>query len=326
MSAYVRLTRPFTLLPPLLGIVSGAICAFGSAHNPDPARRVTWAVVLTVAVGSLCASAMNAASNIVNQIADIEIDRHNKPGRPLVTGEIPIGRAWALAASLYVLAILPTWVVVPYPYTSLAERLAAPLHLHAAFFIYVLGALATFIYSFPALGRSKRHWLWANVTIAVTRGGLLKVAGWSFVASVAAWEAWVIGGIFALFLLGATSTKDFSDMEGDRAHGVRSLPVRFGVEKAARIMAPFFVLPWLLIPLFAWFPDDPAEPTSPLLTGDRGFLTLLGLALAVWGAYTARLLLRIPAELASTENHPAWTHMYLLLMAAQAGFAAAYLV
>ena len=87
---YMQLARPFTLLPPLLGIVSGAICAFGSAHNPDPARRVTWAVILTIAVGSLCASAMNAASNIVNQIADLEIDRRNKPDRPLVTGEVPI--------------------------------------------------------------------------------------------------------------------------------------------------------------------------------------------------------------------------------------------
>jgi len=181
---YVRLARPFTLLPPLVGIISGAVCAFGSAHNPDPARRVTWAVVLTVAIGSLCASAMNAASNIVNQIADLEIDRRNKPDRPLVTGEIAMPRAWAAAAVLYVLSIVPTWLVVPYPHESFAARLAAPLHLHAAFFIYCVGALATFVYSFPAFGRTKRHWFAANFTIAVTRGGLLKVAGWSFVASV----------------------------------------------------------------------------------------------------------------------------------------------
>jgi len=63
LKRYVRLARPFTLFPPLLGIVSGAICAFGSAHNPDPSRRITWAVVLTVAIGSLCASAMNAATS-----------------------------------------------------------------------------------------------------------------------------------------------------------------------------------------------------------------------------------------------------------------------
>ncbi|MGE5276209.1 MAG: UbiA family prenyltransferase [Acidobacteriota bacterium] len=324
MKRYLRLARPFTLLPPLLGIVSGAVCAFGSAHNPDPARRVTWAVVLTVALGSLCASAMNAASNIVNQIADLEIDRENKPERPLVTGEISIERAWVAAATLYALAIVPTWIVVPYPYETLAQRIGAPLHLHAAFFIYWLGALATFVYSFPSFGRTKRHWLAANVTIAIPRGGLLKVAGWAFVASVAVWEAWAIGGIFALFLLGATSTKDFSDMEGDRAHGCVTLPIRFGVGRAARMIAPFFVLPWLLIPILAWVPD-PRNPSEPLLTGNRILLTALGVLLAAWGAYAARLLLRNPDELASTENHPAWTHMYLLMMAAQAGFALAYL-
>ncbi len=326
MKRYLRLARPFTLLPPLLGIVSGAICAFGSAHNPDPARRVTWAVILTVAIGSLCASLMNAASNIVNQIADLEIDRKNKPDRPLVTGEISIRGAWRVAAVLYVLCIVPTWLVVPYPYRSLAERAAAPLPLHAAFFIYCLGALATFVYSLPSFGRTKRHWFGANFTIAVTRGGLLKVAGWSFVATVLCAEAWAIGGVFALFLLGATSTKDFSDMEGDRAHGCITLPLRFGVRRAAWIIAPFFVVPWLLIPLLARMPDPASASGGALLTGNRALLTALGLGLAAWGSYAARLLLRNPDELASTENHPAWTHMYLLLMAAQAGFALAYLI
>lgn len=324
MKRWVRLSRPFTLLPPLLGILSGAVCAFGSAHNPDPDRELTWPIVLTVVIGSVCASAMNAASNIVNQIADIEIDRRNKPERPLPRGEVSIGRAWAVAAVLYVVAILPTWLVVPYPYHSFSERVLASIHLHAAFFIYVIGALATFVYSFPAFGRSKRHWFWANFTIAITRGGLLKVAGWSFVASVALWEPWTIGSVFALFLLGATSTKDFSDMPGDREHGVITLPVRFGVGPAARLMAPFFVLPWLLVPLFARLPD-PDNRAEPLLTGNRMLLTLLGVGLAAWGVYTARLLLRNPDELARTENHPAWTHMYLLLMSAQVGFAVAYL-
>jgi 4-hydroxybenzoate polyprenyltransferase len=322
---WIRLARPFTLLPPLLGILSGAVCAFGSAHNPDPARRITWPIVLTVVIGSLCASAMNAASNIVNQIADLEIDRRNKPERPLVRGDVSIAGAWRVAAALYVLAILPTWLVVPYPYHSFTQRVQAPIHLHAAFFIYLLGALATFVYSFRALGRSKRHWFWANFTIAVTRGGLLKVAGWSFVASVALWEPWAIGSVFALFLLGATSTKDFSDMAGDREHGVVTLPIRFGVARAARMMAPFFVLPWLLIPLFAWLPD-PDRTAGYLLTGNRTLLTVLGLALAGWGAYAASLVLRNPDELARTENHPAWTHMYLLLMSAQVGFAIAYLL
>ncbi|HXM75154.1 MAG TPA: hypothetical protein VN971_00075, partial [Thermoanaerobaculia bacterium] len=88
------------------------------------------------------------------------------------------------------------------------------------------------------------------------------------------------------------------------------------------MIAPFFVLPWLLIPLFAWLPG-PAG-TRALLTGNRALLTALGIVLALWGVYAARLLVRNPDELARTENHPAWTQMYLLMMAAQVGFALAY--
>jgi hypothetical protein len=75
-----------------------------------------------------------------------------------------------------------------------------------------------------------------------------------------------------------------------------------------------------LIPVLTWLPG------GWRLTGNRALLTVLGFVLAAWGAYTARLLLKNPEELASTENHPAWTHMYLLVMSAQAGFALAYVL
>src|ERR671929_72177 len=94
MRRFLTLARPFTLMPPLLGIISGAICAWGSAHNPDPTRTLTSSVVLTVALGSLCAAFLNAANNSLNQIYDLEIDRINKPNRPLVTGEVSTREAW----------------------------------------------------------------------------------------------------------------------------------------------------------------------------------------------------------------------------------------
>jgi hypothetical protein len=34
---------------------------------------------------------------------------------------------------------------------------------------------------------------------------------------------------------------------------------------------------------------------------------------------------RDPSSLTATENHPSWRHMYLMLMAAQVGFAIAYI-
>lgn len=315
-------TRPFTLLPPTFGVVSGALTAFGSAHNPDLQHRFTVAVAASIALGSLCAALLNAASNVINQIHDLEIDRRNKPARPLPSGTISLAASRRFAAVLYALAIVPTWMVVIYPRNGLGARLTSPLAWHECFFIYLAGLILTLVYSDPAWGRTKRFGLWANVTIAVPRGCLLKVAGWSMVGSVLHLEPWYIGLIFMLFLLGATTSKDFSDMEGDAAHGCLTLPIRWGIEKAARFVAPFFVLPWLLIPLGTIL-RDPFEG-GPILTGDPRLLTILGVAMASWGAYTARLILRDPRSLATTENHPSWTHMYLMMMCAQIGFALAY--
>jgi len=317
LNRYLTLARPFTLMPPLLGIVSGAICAWGSAHNPDPTRAVTASVILTVTLGSICAAFLNAANNALNQIYDLEIDRINKPGRPLVTGEVSIRGAWVFTWILYALGTIPTWLVVVYPYNSWSQKLFAPLAWHECFFIYVIALVSTFVYSVPALGRTKAHPIGANLTIAIPRGLLLKVAGWTMVARASFAEPWFIGAIFMFFLLGAASTKDFSDMKGDAAGGCRTLPITFGVRRAAWMIAPFFVLPWLLMPVGV---------SLGVLTGNATFISVLGVALAIWGAYTVYLIVRNPDELTATENHPSWRHMYLMLMAAQIGFAIAYLV
>lgn len=325
VASYTQLARPFTLLPPLLGIVSGAICAFGSVHNPDPLRELTVPVLLTVFLGSLCASFLNAASNAINQIYDLEIDRLNKPDRPLVTGALSVREAWIFTWVFYALALVPTWLVVVYPYNTLTEKLTAPLAYHETFFIYLAGLIFTFVYSAPSLGRTKVRGMLANWTIAVPRGMLLKVAGWAMVAHVWHVEPWYIGAVFALYLLGAASTKDFADMEGDRAGGCQTLPLKYGVEKAAWIISPFFVFPWLLLPLGVLIPD-PQNPAHPILTGNATFLIALGIGLTLWGMYTVYLLLRDPESLAKVENHPSWKHMYLIMMAAQVGFAVAYLI
>ncbi|MBI2017318.1 MAG: UbiA family prenyltransferase, partial [Candidatus Rokubacteria bacterium] len=192
---YFAFTRPFTLLPPTFGVVSGALCAFGSAHNPDPERRFSPSVILMIALGSLTAALLNAASNVINQYHDLEIDRRNKPLRPLASGAISPATGRRFAALLYVLALAPTWLVVIYPRVSFLEKATAPVPEHQCFFIYLAGLVFTLVYSDPAWGRTKRFGIWANLTIAVPRGCLLKVAGWSMVGSVFHLEAWYIGAI-----------------------------------------------------------------------------------------------------------------------------------
>jgi len=184
------------------------------------------------------------------------------------------------------------------------------------FLLASIAAILTIVYSVPP-ARTKRFGALANITIAIPRGMLLKVAGWSTVRSVIGdGEPWYIGLIFGGFLLGATTTKDFADMKGDAADGCMTLPVRFGPRRAAWMIAPFFVLPFLLIPLGTW---------KGWLTGHPAFLYPLGVILVLWGLYTVSLILKDPDELARTENHPSWGHMYKMMFTAQVGFALSYL-
>ena len=115
----------------------------------------------------------------------------------------------------------------------------------------------------------------------------------------------------------AAWTNDFADIEGDRAGGCRTLPIIYGVKKAAWMISPSFVLPWILLPLGAYL---------KILTGNPIYLSALGTLLALWGSYVCYLILRRPEELAATENHISWTHMYRMMMVTQIGFMLAYLL
>lgn len=317
---YLAFARPFTLIAPMLGVVSGALTAWGSRHSQRPSFG--WEEIGLIAIAALAAALLNAASNGINQVYDLDIDRINKPERPLPAGKLTIAQALGFSSALYLLSVAVTWIVVPDPnYEGWWSRLTAPFLAHQCSWFYFLAAVFTLIYSVPALGRTKRMTFGANLTIAIPRGLWLKVAGWSVLASIWHWEPWFIGLIFFIFIIGAASTKDFSDMEGDRLGGCQTLPNRFGVRRATYMVAPFFVLPWLLIPLGLWVRVD----GQPLLTGNPVLLYLLALSLVLWGGYTAYLMLRDPEALGRMENHPSWKHMYMMMFWAQIGFALAYL-
>jgi 4-hydroxybenzoate polyprenyltransferase len=120
-----------------------------------------------------------------------------------------------------------------------------------------------------------------------------------------------------LFLLGATTTKDFADMEGDRRGGCRTLPIQYGVRRAAWMISPSFVIPFIMIN---------AGAATGVLTGNFWLLQLLGALMTVYGVYVLYLMLRRPEDLAVEENHVSWAHMYRMMFVAQIGFALAYLL
>ncbi len=297
--AYLDLGRPFTLVAPALGFMSGALTAVGAA----PREHWTAALLVAPILGSLMAATLNAGNNALNQIYDLDIDRVNKPKRPLPSGRLSIAQAWRFTVVTYVASLVLAWLV-------------APGGRHECFWLVAIAVVCTFAYSVPPL-RTKRLGIWANVTIAIPRGTLLKVAGWSSVKTIAGVEPWYIGAIFGLFLLGATTTKDFADMEGDRLGGCRTLPIQFGVRRAAWMISPSFVIPFAMIPAGAWV---------GILTGNFWLLQLLGVVMTAYGIYVCYLMLRRPEDLAVEENHVSWAHMYRMMFVAQIGFALAYLL
>jgi 4-hydroxybenzoate polyprenyltransferase len=302
LRAYVDLARPFTLVAPALGFMSGALTAVGAAP------REAWTPTLLVAplLGSMMAAVLNAGNNALNQIYDLAIDCVNKPKRPLPSRRLTIRAAWRFTNVTYLVALVLAWLVVP----------PTDQGRHECFWLVAIAVVCTYIYSVPPL-RTKRLGIWANVTIAIPRGVLLKVAGWSSVKTILGIESWYIGAIFGLFLLGATTTKDFADMEGDRRGGCRTLPIQYGVRRAAWLISPSFVVPFLMIPIGAWL---------HILTGNFYLLQILGAVMTVYGLYVCYLMLRRPEDLAVEENHVSWAHMYRMMFVAQVGFAAAYLL
>ena len=299
LRAYVDLGRPFTLVAPALGFVSGALTAIGAA----PRDALTFGILIPPLTGSLMAAMLNAGNNALNQIYDLEIDRVNKPTRPLPSGRLSIAEVWGFTVVTYMLALILAWLV-------------APGGRHECFWLVAIAVVCTYLYSVPPF-RTKRLGIWANVTIAIPRGTLLKVAGWSSAKTIAGVEPWYIGAIFGLFLLGATTTKDFADMEGDRQGGCRTLPIQYGVRRAAWMISPSFVVPFLMIPLGAWL---------QILTGNFMLLQILGAVMTAYGIYVCYLMLRRPEELAVEANHVSWAHMYRMMFVAQIGFALAYLL
>jgi 4-hydroxybenzoate polyprenyltransferase len=296
---FLELSRPFTLVAPALGFASGAATAYGAAP------REVWHphLILYPLIGLTMAAVLNAASNALNQIYDLEIDRVNKPKRPLPSGRLSLHDAWVFTWVAYAVALVLAWLVEP------GAR-------HECFWIVVVATIITFLYSVPPF-RTKRLGIWANVTIAIPRGVLLKVAGWSAVKTVFGAEPWYIGAIFGLFLLGASTTKDFADMEGDARGGCRTLPIIYGVTRAAWMISPSFVIPFLMISAGAW---------AGILTGNFILLQILSAVMTAYGIYVCYLMLRRPEELAVEENHVSWAHMYRMMFVAQIGFALAYLL
>jgi 4-hydroxybenzoate polyprenyltransferase len=104
----------------------------------------------------------------------------------------------------------------------------------------------TVTYSLPP--RTKKYLFLNQVWIAIPRGLLGILAGWSVFGDPLQREPLIIGTIAMLFFIGGMSTKDIVDSAADKTVGVRTMINTFGVKKTALISFPFMFFPIAFIP------------------------------------------------------------------------------
>ena len=305
LRAYVTLVRPFTLLAPLIGGLCAGLMALGHLGLTIFSKGypfITWDMkLLQLVIGALTLVVLNAASNVLNQIYDLDIDRINKPSRPIPSGNVSPKEAKIYAGILYGITLL----------------LSVMLRSGVFIILIVVLSLITITYSAPPLRLKKRLWL-SNISIGLARGPLAVVTPWCLFGSILDPIPWLVGTIIGLFLVGAATTKDYTDLRGDRRYRIRTLPVEYGIPRSIAIISPFFVIPFVIVPVATL--EIGGAALFPELT--KGIILLV-----IWGGYIVHLLKREGRKRdRHFENSPVWVHMYLMLMALQIAFAVAFIV
>ena len=158
-----------------------------------------------VLAACLSGGLLTAGANAINDYFDLEIDRINKPERPLPSGRISKKEALIFA-------------VVNYAAANTIAAFISPVALAICFVFSVL------LYFYSAL--FKRIALLGNLVVSLATGAAFVYGG----AAVGRFGQATIPASFAFLMhLGRELIKDMEDIEGDRRNKARTMPVLFGV-------------------------------------------------------------------------------------------------
>lgn len=220
-SATLELLKPITWFAPMWAFMCGAV----SAGIPAADR---WPVIIA---GILLAGPLVCAtSQAANDWFDRHVDAINEPDRPIPSGRIP-GR-WGLIIAL--------------GWTALSALVASFLG-WIVFAAAMVGLALAWAYSAPPL-RLKRNGWWGNTAVAVCYEGLPWFTGAAVMAAaLPSLEIIALAALYSFGAHGIMTLNDFKSVEGDKAMGIRTLPVQLGVDRAARLACAVMVLPQLIV-------------------------------------------------------------------------------
>ncbi len=219
--AMLTLLKPHTWFPPMWAYLCGVVSV--GAGVADQWFLVALGVILA---GPIVCGMSQAA----NDWCDRHVDAINEPDRPIPSGRIP-GR-WGLYIALAMTAL---GLVVGYQ--------LGPWGFGAT----ILAVLAAWAYSAEPF-RAKKSGIWGPALCGLAYETLPWITG-AAVLSAGAPRPEIIG-VAVLYGLGAhgiMTLNDFKAIEGDRAMGLRSLPVVLGPERAAKLACWVMTVPQVVV-------------------------------------------------------------------------------
>jgi len=265
---FVALIRPFTLIAPVIvGFFGSLICLKGEFWNHWlEVVYVTFTLMMCQAVGQ-----------VVNQACGVDEDRINKPYRPIPSGRVTVEEAYGLA---FLLILISLWR-------------GFTISLTFGFWICLVLFFAVFYNLKPF---QARKYVWINLLwMSVSRGLLPFIVVWSAFKSPFELKPWLLGSIAFLWVFAFQPTKDFTDVEGDKKFGIRTLPVVYGLERTKGIIKWLSLLPFIPLVLYVQF---------GLLS--LPYLLLLNLAIireiGIWG---------FEKKVSFLENTLSWVMFYI---------------
>ena len=217
----LELLKPITWFPPMWAFMCGVV----SSGVPLASR---WPFLIAGVL--LSGPLVCGTSQAVNDWFDRHVDAINEPGRPIPSGRIAGNWGLRIAIIGTLLSLLLAWATGPWV-------LAATC----------LGLVCAWGYSAPPF-RFKVSGIWGPAVVALTYEGLTWFTGASVMAGALPATAVLI--VLALYSAGAhgiMTLNDFKAVEGDRATGLKSLPVVLGVDRAARLACVVMAAPQAVV-------------------------------------------------------------------------------
>lgn len=209
----LQLMKPVTWIPLIWGVLCGAAASGNFEWTP---RDIALSLLCMTMSGPL----LTGYTQTINDYYDREIDAINEPYRPIPSGAISEDQVIA-----QILVLLGGGIGVAYLLDTLAGHNSPTLT-----YLALLGSFISYIYSAPPLKLKQSGWI-GNYALGSSYITLPWLAGQAVFGTITP-DVVVLTMLYSIAGLGIAIVNDFKSIEGDRAMGLQSLPVAFGVDTA----------------------------------------------------------------------------------------------